>query len=89
MLATIALLTALGLDVFAVTLGLGIKGVPRTRWMRIAVTFALFAGLMPAVGLLVWRRLSNPFGDVMNYVAGAVLLALGLWENPRGNPRGG
>jgi putative Mn2+ efflux pump MntP len=80
MLATVALLLALGLDILAVALGLGIKGVPRTQWMRLGVTFALFAGLMPAIGLLIGRSVSDALGDAMNHIAGAMLLALGAWE---------
>ena len=80
MLATIALLLALGLDTFAVALGLGLKKLPRAQWVRVGLTFALFEGLMPAVGLLIGRALSGALGHIMSYVAGAILVALGLWE---------
>jgi putative Mn2+ efflux pump MntP len=80
MLATIALFLSLGLDTFAVALGLGIKRLPRDRWLRIGLTFAVFEGLMPAVGLAIGRSLTTALGDVAAYAAGAILIALGAWE---------
>ncbi len=80
MIATIGLFVSLGLDTFAVALGLGLKGLPRDRWLKIGLTFALFEGLMPALGLLVGRSLSGLLGEIASYSAGALLIAFGLWE---------
>lgn len=80
MIATIALFLSLGLDTLAVALGLGVSGLPRQRWMRVGLTFALFEGVMPVVGLLIGQHVSGVLGELAAYAAGVLLLALGGWE---------
>lgn len=80
MIAAIGLFLALGLDTFAVALGLGMKGTARRHWVRIGLTFALFEGLMPVVGLLLGKVVVGRVGEIMTYVAGVLLLAVGAWE---------
>lgn len=80
MIATLALFLSLGLDTVAVALGLGIGGLPRSRWLRVGLTFALFEGAMPMVGLVLGRHLSGALGEIATYVAGVLLLGLGAWE---------
>ncbi|HET8626133.1 MAG TPA: manganese efflux pump, partial [Thermomicrobiales bacterium] len=70
----------------AVSLGLGLVGLPRARWRRVGLTFACFEGLMPIVGLLVGQGLGTVVGEVATYVAAAILIALGgreIWEAVR------
>ncbi|MGI8545765.1 MAG: manganese efflux pump MntP [Gemmatimonadaceae bacterium] len=80
MIATIALFLSLGLDTLAVALGLGVGGLPRDRWIRVGLTFALFEGAMPVVGLLIGQHVSGVLGEAAAYAAGTLLLALGGWE---------
>src|SRR3954453_5039299 len=77
MIATLLLFLSLGLDAFAVAVGLGLAGLPRERWVRICLTFAAFEGLMPIVGLLVGQGLSETLGAVADYLAAGLLVGVG------------
>jgi putative Mn2+ efflux pump MntP len=79
-IATAIIFFSLGLDTLAVSLGLGLSGLPRARWMRVGLTFALFEGLMPVLGLLVGQRLGTLFGEIAGYLAAAILVSIGGLE---------
>src|SRR4051794_39136722 len=53
------------------------SGVPRSRWVRVGLTFACFEGLMPIVGLLVGQRLGTLLGEIAGYFAAAMLIVIG------------
>jgi len=76
-LATTILFISLGLDTLAVAVGLGLAGLPRARWLRVGLTFALFEGLMPVVGLLVGQTLSSTLGAIATYAAALMLIVIG------------
>jgi len=76
----IIILLSLALDTLAVAIGLGLAGLPRSRWLRVGVTFALFEGLAPIAGLLIGRHLIGFLGTMAVYVAGGILVLLGLME---------
>jgi manganese efflux pump family protein len=77
-LATLLLFLSLGLDTLAVALGLGLAGVPRSRWLKVGLTFALFEGLMPVVGLLLGQGLRSALSEIATYAAAIILIIVGL-----------
>jgi putative Mn2+ efflux pump MntP len=79
-IATAIIFFSLGLDTLAVSLGLGLAGLPRARWMRVGLTFALCEGLMPVIGLLIGQRLGTLFGAIAAYLAAAILIIIGGLE---------
>lgn len=80
MIGAAIIFLSLGLDTLAVSLGLGMSGLPRSRWLRFGLTFACFEGLMPIVGLLVGQRLGAVLGTVAAYIAGGILIVIGGLE---------
>ncbi len=80
MIATVIIFFSLGLDTLAVSLGLGLSGLPRARWARVGLTFALCEGLMPVVGLLIGQRLGAFLGEIASYIAAAILVVIGGLE---------
>jgi len=80
MIATALIFLALGLDTLAVVLGLGLGGLPRTRWLRVGLVFAGCEGLMPIVGLLLGQGLGARLGGFATYAAAGILLVLGGLE---------
>jgi putative Mn2+ efflux pump MntP len=80
MIAAAMLFISLGFDTLAVAVGLGLSGLPRQRWLRVGLTFALFEGLMPIIGLFCGERLSHALGNVAEIAAALLLLILGIRE---------
>src|SRR5579871_3236301 len=80
MIAALMLFVSLGFDTLAVAVGLGLSGLPRNRWLRVGLTFALFEGLMPVIGLFIGQNLSHAFENVAEYAAAILLLVLGIRE---------
>src|SRR2546423_13144516 len=77
-LRVIPLILALGLDTFALSTTLGIAPLSRGARLRLALTFAVAEGLMPAVGLLIGRPLGAAVGGWGVYAAAALLVVAGL-----------
>lgn len=71
---------ALGLDNFAVCVGIGLTGTDRRIRLRIAVVFGVFEAVMPLIGLLVGRQLAHRIGSDGNYLGGGLLIATGLYS---------
>jgi putative Mn2+ efflux pump MntP len=79
----------LGLDTFAVSASLGMRGLPRRERLKVSLLMAAFEMTMPVVGLLVGHALGHAIGDAATWVAVAVLAVLGGWmlfheEEPEG-----
>jgi putative Mn2+ efflux pump MntP len=80
---TAALVLSLGLDTFAVSVGLGLSGLDRRQQLRYGLSFALAEGIMPLVGFLLGQVVAAAIGSLASYVAVALLLGVGLytiWE---------
>ncbi len=69
---------AMGIDVFAGGLSLGVSGLDRRRWARTSAMFAAIAFLMTSLGVLFGQLLGDELGDHASYIAGAALLVIGL-----------
>ena len=69
----------LGLDTFAVSAALGMRGLPKRDRLRVSVLMSSFEMAMPVVGLLVGRALGDLVGGAADYAAIAVLVLLGGW----------
>jgi putative Mn2+ efflux pump MntP len=69
----------LGLDTLAVALALGVAGFPRGRRLQLSLLFAGFETAMPLVGVALGVPLGNAVGSVADYIAAALLAALGAY----------
>ena len=69
----------LGLDTFAVSAALALRGLAPRERLKVSLLMAGFELAMPVVGLLVWHALGHAVGSAADWVAVAVLAALGGW----------
>jgi len=69
---------ALSLDVFAVSVGVGVRGVPRRQKIRIGITFAFAETAMICVGAGLGLLAGRLIGDYAGYVGFAALVVLGV-----------
>lgn len=75
----ILLVLPLSLDTFALSAALGMSGLTaRERW-RLSLLVAGFEAGMPLVGFVAGGLLGGALGDVADYAAAALLVAVGLW----------
>jgi manganese efflux pump family protein len=78
-LKLIALIAPLGLDTLGVAVILGIAGFPPERRLRLSLLFAGFETAMPLIGVALGIPLGDAIGRVANYVAAALIGALGVY----------
>lgn len=78
-LKLIAVVLPLGLDTLGVALALGLAGLPARLRNRIALLFASFEAAMPLVGLALGAPLGDAIGGAADYVAAALVAALGIY----------
>lgn len=79
MLKLILFVLPLGVDTFAVAAALGMRGLPSRERLKVSLLMAAFEMTMPVIGLLVGQALGHALGSTANWVAIAVLAALGSW----------
>lgn len=69
---------ALGCDAFSVAVGVGTGGITGRRLFRLSWHFGLFQFLMPIIGVLLGQGISSWVGRVGPWIAGGVLIAIGV-----------
>lgn len=79
LLKLIGLVVPLGLDTFAVAAALGMAGLQRQDRLRVSLLFTAFEMGMPLVGFLGGGLVGATLGNAADYVAIAVLIALGTY----------
>src|SRR3954447_17956629 len=79
MLKLLLFVLPLGLDTFAVSAALGMRGLPARQRLRVSLLMSGFELAMPVVGLLVGRALGTLVGNAADSVAIALLGLLGAW----------
>jgi manganese efflux pump family protein len=78
-LKLIALVLPLGLDTFGVAVALGLAGLPQEKRLRVSLLFAGFEAAMPLVGVALGVPLGHAIGSVADYLAAALIAALGIY----------
>jgi len=70
---------SLALDVFAVSVGVGMRGVPRSTKIRIGIAFATAEVAMNLIGAGLGAAIGKLTGDVAGYIGFAALFGLGCY----------
>ncbi len=79
MIRLLALILPLAADTFAVSAALGILRLTGSRRVALSLTFAVFEGGMPLLGLALGAVLGRLIGSLADYVAVAALIGLGIY----------
>jgi len=58
---------------------LGLVGLPQEKWLRVSLLFAGFEAAMPLVGVALGVPLGHAIGSVADYLAAALITALGIY----------
>lgn len=70
---------SLALDVFAVSVGVGMRGASRAVKIRIGCAFASAEVAMTVIGALLGLAVGKLLGDTAGYIGFAALLGLGIY----------
>jgi manganese efflux pump family protein len=83
---------SLGLDVFAVGIGVGMRGLPRGVKWRIGIAFTTAEVTMTLAGVGLGRLAGELLGDIAGYIGFAALIGVGIYmviESRRESEKGG
>jgi putative Mn2+ efflux pump MntP len=78
-LKIVVIAVSLALDVFAVSIGVGVRGVPRKTKIRIGATFACAEIVMNLLGVGLGFVTGKLIGDTAGYLGFGALLAVGAY----------
>jgi putative Mn2+ efflux pump MntP len=70
---------SLGLDVFAVSVGVGMKGTPRAVKIRIGIAFTVAEVSMTVLGVVAGQAAGKLLGDTAGYLGFAALVGVGIY----------
>lgn len=88
LLKLVGLVVPLGLDTFAVAAALGMAGLDAKDRTRVSLLFTAFEVGMPLVGFFGGRLVGQVAGDAADFIAIAILVAVGLYMlRPGGDAR--
>jgi putative Mn2+ efflux pump MntP len=74
-----AIALSLALDVFAVSVGVGVRGISTPQKVRIGLAFATAEISMVLIGALLGRAAGHFFGDAAGYFGFTALVGLGIY----------
>lgn len=83
MIELLLVAVSVGLSNFAGAIGIGLSGVDARTRLRVGLTFGLFEGVMPVIGLLVGRQAAGALGGSGRYIGAVALVLTGIytiWE---------
>jgi putative Mn2+ efflux pump MntP len=92
LLKVIFVAISLGLDVFAVSVGVGMRGTPGNVKLRIGIAFTTAEVTMTCIGVVLGNIAGRLLGDVAGYLGFAALIAVGIYmivESVRESAAGG
>jgi putative Mn2+ efflux pump MntP len=78
-LSMAAFVLPLGLDTFALATALGVAGLPERERLRVSLILTSFEATMPVIGFLIGSGVGVAVGKASDYVAAAVLAAVGIY----------
>jgi putative Mn2+ efflux pump MntP len=70
---------SLGLDVFAVSIGVGVRGAPVAQKIRIGLAFAAAEVTMSLIGVLLGAAAGKFLGEIAGYLGYAALVGVGIY----------
>jgi putative Mn2+ efflux pump MntP len=74
-----AVAIAIGLDVLALSIAVGIRGLPWNSRLRLGATFAFAEIFMQVLGYVLGSAFGRIVGDVAAWIGLAVLAGIGVW----------
>ncbi|ACK96547.1 manganese efflux pump MntP family protein [Bacillus thuringiensis] len=70
---------ALGMDAFSVSLGMGMMPLKLRQILYIGMTIGIFHIIMPFIGMVLGRFLSEKYGDIAHFAGAILLIGLGFY----------